>query len=50
MVLVSGLSPNQPDIKRALKLRKTYFLQKPFSFQELADMASIAMGETLIGE
>jgi CheY-like chemotaxis protein len=50
VVLVSGLAPNQPDIKKALKMKKTYFLQKPFSFRELSDIASIAMGETLLGE
>lgn len=50
VVLVSGLAPNQPDIKKALTIKKTYFLQKPFSYRELSDMASVAMGETLIGE
>lgn len=50
VVLVSGLSVNQPDIKKALDMKRTYFLQKPFSFRELADVVTVAMGETLIGE
>lgn len=50
LVLVSGLAPNQPDIKKALTMKKTYFLQKPFSYRELSDLTSVAMGETLLGE
>lgn len=50
VVLVSGLSSNQPDIRKALEMKKTYFLQKPFGVRELADVVTVAMGETLIGE
>lgn len=50
VVLVSGLSHNQPDIRKALDIRRTFFLQKPFSFRELEDVVTVAMGETLIGE
>lgn len=49
IILVSGFAANQPDIRKALKLRKTYFLQKPFSFREMADTVTVALGETLIG-
>ena len=37
VVLVSGFSETQPDIHRALQLRKTFFLRKPFSFREILD-------------
>ncbi len=50
VILVSGFAANQPDIRRALRLKKTYFLQKPFSFREMADTVTVALGETLIGE
>lgn len=50
VILVSGFSSSQPDIRKALKLRKTFFLQKPFSFREMADTVTVALGETLIGE
>jgi len=50
VILVSGFAANQPDIKKALKLKKTFFLQKPFSFREMADTVTVALGETLIGE
>lgn len=50
VVLVSGLSSSTPEIKKALAMKKTYFLQKPFANSELADIASVAMGETLLGE
>ena len=49
LLLVSGMSPSQADISDAVAMRKTHFLQKPFSARELADMASVAMGETLVG-
>lgn len=48
VVLVSGFAANHPDIRQALEMRKTYFLQKPFSFRELMDNVVVAMGETLI--
>ncbi len=50
VILVSGFASNQPDIRKALKLKKTFFLQKPFSFREMADTVTVALGETLIGE
>jgi CheY-like chemotaxis protein len=50
VVLVSGLSADQPDIRKALEMKRTFFLQKPFSFREMADVVTVAMGETLIGE
>ena len=48
VILVSGFAANHPDIRQALEMRKTYFLQKPFSFRELLDTVVVAMGETLI--
>ena len=50
VILVSGFAANQPDISKALKMKKTYFLQKPFSSRDLADTVTVAMGETLIGQ
>lgn len=49
VILVSGFSHTQPDIHKALKMRKTYFLQKPFPVPELADIVTVALGETLLG-
>ena len=48
VILVSGFSHTQPDIHKALKIRKTFFLQKPFPVPELADIVSVALGETLL--
>ncbi|MFH0953806.1 MAG: response regulator [Verrucomicrobiota bacterium] len=50
VILVSGFTASQPDIRKALRLKKTFFLQKPFSFREMADTVTVALGETLIGE
>ena len=50
VILVSGFSASQPDIHKALQLRRTYFLRKPFSFREMVDTVTVALGETLIGE
>lgn len=50
VILVSGFSETQPDIHKALELRKTHFLRKPFSFREMVDMVSMALGESLIDE
>jgi two-component system OmpR family response regulator len=50
VVLVSGLSVDQPDIHKAKKMKRIFFLQKPFSFRELSDMVAMAMGESLISE
>lgn len=48
VILISGFTADHPDIKKALKLRKTFLLQKPFSFRDMSDMVTIAMGETLV--
>jgi FixJ family two-component response regulator len=48
VILISGFPAEHPDIKKALKLRKTFLLQKPFSFRDMSDMVTIAMGETLV--
>ncbi len=50
VVLVSGFGPNQPDIRKALRMKKTFFLQKPFTSRDLSDTVTVALGETLIGE
>lgn len=49
VILVSGFSANQPDIKQAMNIRWTHFLQKPFSFQDLIDLVTQALGDRLIG-
>lgn len=48
VILVSGFSKTQPDIHRALEIRKTYFLRKPFLFREMLDTIAVALGESLI--
>ncbi len=48
VILVSGLSLNQPDIRKAMNMKKTYFLQKPFTNRELSSVISMAMGESLV--
>lgn len=50
VILISGYSADHPEIKKALKLRKTFLLQKPFSFRDMSDLVTIALGETLIEE
>ncbi len=50
VLLLSGFKPDQSSISDALKLRKTFFLQKPFSFRDMSDMVTVALGETLIEE
>ena len=50
VLLLSGFRPDQPDVQETLKLRKTFFLQKPFSFRDMSDMVTVALGETLIEE
>jgi len=50
IILISGFAPDHPEIKKALKLRKTFLLQKPFSFRDMSDLVTIALGETLIEE
>ena len=48
LILISGFTAQHPSVKRALALRKTFLLQKPFSFRDMADLVTIAMGETLV--
>ncbi len=48
IVLVSGFASNQPDIRAALSIPNTHFLQKPFTVPELADRVTVALGETLM--
>lgn len=50
VILISGFSSDHPEIKKALKMRKTFLLQKPFSFRDMSDLVTIALGETLIEE
>jgi signal transduction histidine kinase/ActR/RegA family two-component response regulator len=47
-ILLSGFKMEHPDVARTLKYRKTFFVQKPFSFRDMADMVTIALGETLV--
>lgn len=48
IILISGFTAEHPTLRRALALRKTFLLQKPFSFRDMADIVTIAMGETLV--
>lgn len=50
VLLISGFQPDHPDIKASLKFRKTFLLNKPFTFRDMADQVTVALGETLIGE
>jgi CheY-like chemotaxis protein len=50
VLLVSGFHPDHPDIQASLKFRKTFLLNKPFTFRDMADQVTVALGETLIGE
>jgi CheY-like chemotaxis protein/signal transduction histidine kinase len=49
VILISGFGADHPDLKRVLQLRKIFLLQKPFSFRDMSDLVTIAMGETLVG-
>ncbi len=49
LILISGFTADHPAVRQTLKLRKTFLLQKPFTFRDLADLVTIAMGETLVG-
>lgn len=49
VILISGFSAEHPDLKRVLQMRKVFLLQKPFSFRDMSDLVTIAMGETLVG-
>ncbi len=48
IILISGFTAEHPSVKKAILLRKTFLLQKPFSFRDMADIVTIAMGETLV--
>lgn len=48
IILVSGFTQTQPDIHRALEFRHTHFLRKPFSFREMMDTVTVALGESLM--
>lgn len=50
VIFITGYNPEHPEIKKALKMRKTFLLQKPFSYRDMADLVTIALGETLIEE
>ena len=49
VILISGFTAEHPDLKQALQQRKVFLLQKPFSFRDMSDLVTIAMGETLVG-
>lgn len=48
IILVSGLTGDQPDVREVLQRKGIYFLQKPFSYGELSAMAAVATGEQLL--
>ncbi len=48
LILISGFTAEHPSVKKAVQLRKVFLLQKPFSFRDMADIVTIAMGETLV--
>ncbi|MCO5060504.1 MAG: response regulator [Kiritimatiellae bacterium] len=49
VILISGFSADHADLKRILQTRKVFLLQKPFSYRDMSDLVTIAMGETLVG-
>ena len=48
VVLVSGFSASQPDIRKALRLKRVSLLEKPFTSRDLSDAVTLALGESLI--
>lgn len=48
VILVSGFSDEQPDIRAALTVPRTHFLQKPFTTRDLVDAVTMALGQKLI--
>ena len=48
VVLISGFTAEHPSVKKAIQMRKVFLLQKPFSFRDVTDIITIAMGETLV--
>ncbi len=49
VILISGFSAEHPDLKGILQTRKVFLLQKPFTYRDMSDLVTIAMGETLVG-
>lgn len=49
VILISGFNAEHTDLKRVLQMRKVFLLQKPFSYRDMSDLVTIAMGETLVG-
>ena len=49
VILLGGHEPDHPLVEQAVHHRKTFYLRKPFTSADLADKATIALGETLIG-
>ena len=48
VILISGFTAEHPSVKKAVQMRKVFLLQKPFTFRDMADLVTIAMGETLV--
>lgn len=49
VIFTTAFGAEHPLVAKALKYRKAFLLKKPFTFRDLADQVTIAMGETLIG-
>lgn len=49
VIFTTAFGAEHPLVAKALKQRKTHLLRKPFTFRDLADAVTIAMGETLVG-
>ena len=49
VIFITAFGSDHPPIARALKHRKAFLLRKPFTFRDLADQVTIALGDTLIG-
>lgn len=49
VIFTTAFGAEHPLVAKALKHRKSFLLRKPFTFRDLADQVTIAMGETLVG-
>ncbi len=49
VIFTTAFGPEHPLVAKALKHKKAFLLRKPFTFRDLADQVTIALGETLIG-
>lgn len=49
VIFTTAFGAEHPLVAKALKYKKSFLLKKPFTFRDLADQVTIAMGETLIG-